>query len=343
MILLDSLFRFSGIAFLLLLLFVAIRDGRRWNSTPYLALSCISVAALFAGYAPELLQPPEPIYGLVRFLDIPHLVFVWLFALSLYDSNFQLRHLHAAVGVLYCLPIFWHRLEDYGLVVPLPEWVLIYGSLTSVALMAHLCIVTLSGRADDLLEERRASRFYFILLIVFVATAAAIIDPAPGDIWGMDKRTAKVLSIWPAIGCGVVWLVTLNQRAAHFGNHPRTARTPASDESALKDALSALMRNEEIFREPGLTISALAQRLGVSQHRLRALINTQLGYANFSTYLNTFRIEAVKQAFTRPEAQHLPILNIAMESGFNSLSTFNSAFKALEGVTPSAYRNGLKT
>lgn len=343
MIWLDSLFRFSGISFLLLLLFVAIRDGKRWNSAPYLALSCISVAALFAGYAPELLQPPEPMYGLVRFLDVPHLVFVWLFALSLYDSNFQLRHLHAVVGVCYCLPIFWIRFEDYGLLAPLPDWVLIYGSLTSVALMAHLCIVTLSGRADDLIEERRASRLYFILLIVFVAMTAAIIDPSPDDIWGVDKRTAKVLSIWPAIGCGVVWLVALNQRAAHFGNHPRSAGVPAADNSALKDALNAIMRDDEVFREPGLTISALAQRLGVSQHKLRALINTELGYANFSAYLNTFRIEAVKQAFTRSEAQHLPILTIAMECGFNSLSTFNSAFKVLEGVTPSAYRNGLKT
>ena len=343
MIWLDSLFRFSGIAFLLLLLLVAIRDGKQWNSAPYLALSCICVAALFAGYAPEPLHPPEPIYGLVRFLDIPHLVFVWLFALSLYDSSFQLRYQHVVIGVLYCLPIVWLRLEYYGLAASVPGWVLIYGSLTSVALMAHLCFVTLNGRSDDLLAARRASRLYFILMIVFVAVAAAIIDPLPSHVWGIDRHTAKMLSIWPAICSGVIWLVALNQRAAHFGNHPRSARVQEADDGALKDALAGIMRDDEVYREPGLTISVLARRLGVSQHKLRALINTELGYANFSAYLNTYRIEAVKKALARRETQHLPILTIAMESGFNSLSTFNSAFKMLEGVTPSAYRKGLKT
>ena len=341
MIWLDAIFRFSGIAFLILLFVVALRDGKDWNSAPFLALASLSVAALFIGYAPDILQPPEPIYGAARFLDVPHLVLVWLFALSLYDANFRIRSVHVVIGILYSLPIFLMRLEDYGLAPALPHWVLIYGSLTSIALMAHLCFATIYGRADDLLEARRASRLYFILLIVFVAVAAAIIDPVNSHIWGVDKRTAKVLSIWPAICCGALWLVVLNQRSAHFGNHPNPARMPAPVDRALKDALTAIMRDKEVFREPGLTISSLANRLSVSQHKLRSMINHELGYANFSAYLNTFRIEAVKRAFARPEAQHLPILTIAMECGFNSLSTFNSAFKTLEGVTPSAYRKGL--
>ena len=158
MIWLDAIFRFSGIAFLILLFVVALRDGKDWNSAPFLALASLSVAALFIGYAPEILQPPEPIYGAARFLDVPHLVLVWLFALSLYDSNFRLRPAHVVIGVLYSLPIFLMRLEDYGLAPALPHWVLIYGSLTSIALMAHLCFATIYGRADDLLEARRASR-----------------------------------------------------------------------------------------------------------------------------------------------------------------------------------------
>ena len=93
----------------------------------------------------------------------------------------------------------------------------------------------------------------------------------------------------------------------------------------------------------GLTINSLATQLGVGQHRLRALINHDLGYDNFSSYLNTLRVEAVKQAFEDSETNHLPILTIAMDCGFKSLSTFNKAFKTLEGITPTAYRKGFKT
>ncbi|MEM7283894.1 MAG: helix-turn-helix transcriptional regulator [Pseudomonadota bacterium] len=342
MIWLDSLFRFSGIGFLLLLAVIVLRDGRAWNSKPFLALTCISLAGLFVGYAPEPLRPPEPVYGISRFLDIPHLVFVWLFALSLYDSSFRATRTHVLIGVLYCAPIFWLRLHDYGLVPPFPNWVFIYGSLTSVALMAHLCFVTLKGRADDLLERRRASRLYFILLIVFVAVSAAVIDPVPNTVFGIDKQTAKILSIWPAIVWGVLWLLTMNQKSAHFGNHPGSGRSIAEQDERLKTTLKELMEHDEAFREAGLTIKSLASQLGVNQHRLRALINQELGYANFSAYLNTFRVEAVKRGFEDPSKFHLPILTIAMDCGYKSLSIFNSAFKSYEGVTPSAYRKGLK-
>ena len=341
MLWLDSLFRFSGIGFLLLLALIVLRDGRSWNSKPFLALTCISLLGLFVGYAPVPLRPPEPIYGVSRFLDIPHLVFTWLFALSLYDSSFRVNRIHVLVGVLYCVPILWLRLYYYNLVPPLPSWVFIYGSLTSIALMGHLCLVTLRDRADDLLEKRRASRLYFIVMIAFVAVSAAIIDPMPQTVLGVDRHTAKIMSIWPAIVWGVLWLLALNQKSAHFGNHPGSGRKLGNQDDLLKTNLKQLMDREEVFREAGLTINSLAGQLGVSQHRLRALINQELGYANFSAYLNTFRVEAVKRSFADPEQSHLPILTIAMDCGYKSLSTFNSAFKAYEGVTPSAYRKGL--
>ena len=338
MLWLDGLFRFSGIGLLILLAALLLRDGKTWGSKPYLVLACISVAALFFGYAPPELRPPEPLYGITRFLDIPHLIFVWLFALSLYDANFRLKPFHIIAGVLYCAPILWLRLHDYDVLPGLPGWIYIYGSLTSLALMGHLCYKTLKGRSDDLLEARRASRVYFILVIIFVAVAAAIIDPMPNEI----SRTFKIMSIWPAIAWAAYWLLAFNQRSAYFGRHAGSGRDLAGRDEALKDKLKTIMQDDEVFRETGLTINSLASRLGVSQHRLRALINQDLGYANFSGYLNTFRIEAVKQAFENPKTSHLPILTVAMDCGFKSLSTFNKAFKTLEGVTPTTYRKGFK-
>lgn len=343
MLWLDGLFRFSGIGLLALLTVILLRDAREWKSKPYMMLASLSVMALFLGYAPEALQPPKFIYNISRFLDIPHLVFVWLFTLSLYDSSFRLTAIYWICGILYSLPILYIRLFNFGVFNEPHRLVFIYGSLTSIVLMGHLCYVTLYGRSDDLIESRRISRIYFILMIVFVAVAAAIIDIGPREILGIDKRTAKIITIWPAIVWGILWLLAFNKRAAYFGWHSGSGRQLEKRDEELKRRLQVLMQTDEIFRKMGLTISSLAAQLGVSQHRLRALINHDLGFANFSSYLNTLRINAVKQAFEDPETSHLPILTIAMDCGFKSLSTFNKAFKALEGVTPTAYRKGFKT
>jgi len=343
MLFLDAIFRFSGIGLLLFLALVSLRDARSWKSSLYLALSCVSLAALLIGYAPDPLLPPEPIYAFARFIDIPHLVFVWLLALSLFDKSFRLRAVHILIGILYCAPIVWLRLNEFSLLPALPNWIFIYGSLTSVALMFHLCYATLRGRPDDLLVARRKSRVYFVIVIVFVALAAAVIDPLPNTIGQIDKRTAKMLSIWPAImWCGV-WLLALNQRSAHFGEIAGSGRALAHQDQTLQKKLDELVREKEVFREPKLSISDLASRLGVTQHRLRSLINEGLGYSNFSAYINSYRIEAVKAAITNSESASLPVLSIAMDCGFTSLSTFNKTFKALEGVTPTDYRKGLKT
>ena len=343
MLFLDAIFRFSGIGLLLFVALAILRDAHNWKSSNYLVLSCFSLAALFIGYAPESLSPPEPIYALARFVDIPHLVFVWLFALSLFDNAFRLRAIHIVIGVLYCAPIVWLRLNEFTILPALPNWIYIYGSLTSVALMFHLCYEALRGRPDDLLKARRKSRVYFVIVIVFVALAAAIIDPMPNTIGQLDKRTAKMLSIWPAImWCGV-WLLAINQRSAHFGEIAGSGRALAQRDQALQKKLDELVREKEAFKEPKLSISELASRLGVTQHRLRSLINEGLGYSNFSAYINSYRIEAVKAAMSNSESASLPVLSIAMDCGFTSLSTFNKTFKALEGVTPTDYRKGLKT
>ena len=102
------------------------------------------------------------------------------------------------------------------------------------------------------------------------------------------------------------------------------------------------MVDEEAFRSTSLKITTLASELGVTQHRLRGLINQELGYQNFNEFLNTYRLEAVKKAMLESDNRSLPILTIAMDCGFNSLSPFNRVFRERENMTPSEYRQRIK-
>ncbi|MEH6359921.1 MAG: helix-turn-helix domain-containing protein, partial [Amylibacter sp.] len=93
------------------------------------------------------------------------------------------------------------------------------------------------------------------------------------------------------------------------------------------------------WREEGLTISRLAERLGVPEHKLRTVINRDLNFRNFSTFINGHRILAAMQAFDDPKQSDRAILEIAYDIGFSSLGPFNKAFRSHTGQSPREYRN----
>ena len=68
------------------------------------------------------------------------------------------------------------------------------------------------------------------------------------------------------------------------------------------------------------------------------MINQHLGFRNFNTYLNSYRIQEATEILADPLNASTPILNVAMEVGFNSLAPFNRAFKAATGLTPREFR-----
>jgi AraC-like DNA-binding protein len=98
------------------------------------------------------------------------------------------------------------------------------------------------------------------------------------------------------------------------------------------------MLAERPYRTEGLTIAALAAQLGEQEYRLRRLINGELGFRNFTAFLNSYRLTEVREALADADQREVPILTIALDAGFGSLGPFNRAFRDAEGMTPSAYR-----
>ncbi len=99
--------------------------------------------------------------------------------------------------------------------------------------------------------------------------------------------------------------------------------------------LKRLVAQKELFKNPNLSLSILANEMDLLERDVSQLIN-QYGNCNYSQFINEFRIvEAKKMLWQQTESK---IIAIALASGFNNLGTFNSAFKAHTGLTPSEYR-----
>ncbi len=113
--------------------------------------------------------------------------------------------------------------------------------------------------------------------------------------------------------------------------------TPAAAES-LKESLLHLMQSEQPYRDNRLRLNTLAERLDVSPHHLSQVINEQLGI-NFADFVNSYRVREAQQLLADPAYRDQYIIDIAYQVGFNNKTSFNKAFKAQTGLSPSAFRN----
>ena len=211
--------------------------------------------------------------------------------------------------------------------------------LSSLVLLALGVRAALGSRAADLVEVRRRVRLVLVAVLavsigwIVLAELLAVSWPPP-PLWRVANAATML-----ALGLAVA-IPTLGWRDPALLAPPvtRPVATPVADESPLLARADAAMRVERLYRQEGLTIAALAARLGAPEYRLRRAINTGAGARNFSSWLNGFRLDDARQALADPAQREVPILTIAMDAGFNSLPPFNRAFRLAEGCTPSEYR-----
>ncbi|CAL2093101.1 AraC-like DNA-binding protein [Tenacibaculum sp. 190524A05c] len=109
-----------------------------------------------------------------------------------------------------------------------------------------------------------------------------------------------------------------------------------SNSKKFKDIEDYLVDNRR-FLDNLLSLETLANELRVSTSQLSKLINKQSS-KNFNQLINEYRIEYSKELLQNNDYDQYTITSIALESGFNSKSTFYTAFKKHTGVTPTQFR-----
>lgn len=127
-------------------------------------------------------------------------------------------------------------------------------------------------------------------------------------------------------------------------NHIATAKKPLLSEAELQEGIKKLLaymeRNKPYFN-PELTIQELAEKVNIPKHHLTYIINTGLK-KNFFNFINEYRVEEFKRRATESEYDHLTLIAIAFDCGFNSKSSFHNIFKNITGQTPSEYKKNAR-
>lgn len=96
------------------------------------------------------------------------------------------------------------------------------------------------------------------------------------------------------------------------------------------------MTESHIFTDPDLNLKGMAQRLGLTQKKIKQLLKDSQRYDRLYDYLTEKRVlyscELIKQ---NPQYS---MEAIGKEAGFVSRSTFQTEFKKRIGITPAQYR-----
>lgn len=104
----------------------------------------------------------------------------------------------------------------------------------------------------------------------------------------------------------------------------------------LSKKLLAFVTKELPFRNGELSLTELADHIGITPHQLSYLLNTYIG-TSFYNFINTYRARDVAKRFDEGAHKRLSIFGVAQASGFKSKASFYSFFKKEFQQTPKEY------
>jgi len=190
-------------------------------------------------------------------------------------------------------------------------------------------------------EERKRFIFELVALTFFLLIAVAIF--ALGlllpliDLNYFISCYAILIAISFVLVVGTLLMypeVALNLTEAVEQKYAKTTLEKL-DTSTVLAKLEKLMKEEQLYYDESLNLSSVATLLDIKPYQLSELINTQFGYG-FPKYIRSHRINAAKERLlSKPNES---ILSVSLSVGFNSQSSFYSAFKTLVGTSPSEFR-----
>ena len=223
-------------------------------------------------------------------------------------------------------------IDDYNVYADIPRWV----SLTVYVWLAsrEIAAVKASGRR---LASNKWLRQLIGVFLVFQGIWLVYLVP-----YVIPKYTDFMLGHFDWYPVYVPLAVLIYYLGIKGYIVSQTEKTPLS--SALEPdlvqrvtgSLRTAMETDRLYLNPELTVTVLAERTGIPQKQISSVLNQHLR-KSFNEFVNEYRIRAIRERLLRGDTGNLTIAAVAYEGGFNSLPTFQRAFKTIVGQTPSEF------
>lgn len=139
------------------------------------------------------------------------------------------------------------------------------------------------------------------------------------------------------------WIQT-NSMVELDGQIIKYRKSPLNDinREQIKIQLINYMQIQQPYLQPQIRIKDLADAMDLPSHHISQVINESF-QQNFYEFINTYRIQKAIELLQDERHQHYTYTAIGYEAGFNSKSTFYTAFKKHTGSTPAKYKQIIDT
>lgn len=217
------------------------------------------------------------------------------------------------------------------------------------------------ARLSDAPDARRAVFFAGIVLV-----GSGCVDLAVAvdfDLFG-GRHAASIISIANLLILPVIAYAIMvighsqpgydadEKRHSSSDLHAEEARTQASSpgdaappltqdpdeqqaaDSAILDQVNRAMQERQLYRDPDLTLTRLARRVGIPARQISAAVN-RVHRRNVSQHVNEYRIAEAMRLLRETDR---PVTTVMFDCGFQTKSNFNREFARITGMTPSDYR-----
>ncbi len=162
------------------------------------------------------------------------------------------------------------------------------------------------------------------------------------SLWEVREYKGSVTLVYSLAIAITCFRTLIFNQMADFQTEQNTRKEDYSiDSEQLADyakRFTEYLDRDKPYLDSKLTLQAAAKALEMPARHLSYIINEKFDQ-NFSELINGYRVQAACDILTAPGNNYKSVLDIGLEAGFSSKSTFNRVFKQVTGQTPSQYRS----
>ncbi len=348
-------------------------EHRRWLAAVFAALALLTTGPVTAAIAPAL-YPLAMGLVLAAAYALPSLVWLYTVELTAQEAHpirlGRWRHALAGLaggsGLLAILILPSHDRLEMFVTGALPEnplaglvalwlfvlvlaWNIVSGAY-AVAILRRLAAYR--ERLRDLFSNTDGRELYWLSGLIAVLAAAWVLAVSILLIENLLAPLPLPASLGPVMVLSLIIAFALKgfeqkpglmsedipQEPAEemAGNGAKYQKSALGEVQAARiaDKLSAAMRDDRVFLDPGLSLQKLSRHIGVAPNLVSQTLNQKLE-ETFFDFVNRWRINS---ALPRIAEGKDTVLTIALDVGFNTRSTFYAAFKQVTGTTPREYQ-----
>lgn len=332
------LYASASLAFVLAI-FLATGSGMMKTSRRLLSASMFTISALNLLTLLQISDPDRAVLLLKPGLAVvfPALLFLHIVTVVRADQNLHLADAIHIIGPLAAIAL---RLDPGS--GPALDMVILVLHLFYIGLIAWVTrrgensFANLGKQLSVLLDRWRRLILLFLavglLLDTWIALQAGNNDGPLSHPW-----VFALVGILLALGFSFLLITSLHRKGPLIWVDNRHRQYNPEYEDLIKQ-LEDELHTDRKFLDPNLTLRRFARRVGLPERDVSAAINGNRN-CNYNQWLNRFRIEEAQRIMRANPEQ--TITDVMYSSGFQNKSTFNAAFRAIAGESPSVWRNRL--